>query len=160
MNLIVNIIVRWQKMALLVLGRVGLCIGQNQMCHLCGWLKLFLKNVQWKKIKIKKRWLLGRLSVGSFVPLLYVYFCCSFLLCRLLGLQVTFSGLEKVAIFTTKFHMKNRISNIRKTVLRSTEPTLLPNPCYLLGLLQNNFLYVYCVSLSINDVSKVNALAC
>ena len=28
--------VRWQKMALLVLRRVGLCIGQNQMCHLCG----------------------------------------------------------------------------------------------------------------------------
>ena len=24
-------------MALLVLGRVGLCVGQNQMCHLCGW---------------------------------------------------------------------------------------------------------------------------
>jgi hypothetical protein len=26
--------VRWQKMALLVLRRVGLCVGQNQMCHL------------------------------------------------------------------------------------------------------------------------------
>jgi hypothetical protein len=24
-------------MALLVLRRVGLCVGQNQMCHLCGW---------------------------------------------------------------------------------------------------------------------------
>ena len=83
--------VRWQKMALLVLRRVGLCVGQNQMCHLCGWLKLVLKNVRWEKIKIQKRWLLGRLSVGSIVPLLYVYFCRSFLLCRLLGLQVTFS---------------------------------------------------------------------
>jgi len=81
--------VRWQKMALLVLRRVGLCVGQNQMCHLCGWLKLFLKNVRWEKIKIQKRWLLGRLSVGSIVPLRYVYFCRSFLLCRLLGLQVT-----------------------------------------------------------------------
>ena len=59
-------------MALLVLRRVGLCVGQNQMCHLCGWLKLFLKNVRWEKIKIQKRWLLGRLSDGSFVPLLYV----------------------------------------------------------------------------------------
>jgi len=28
-------------MALLVLRRVGLCVGQNQMCHLCGWC-LFL----------------------------------------------------------------------------------------------------------------------
>ena len=76
-------------MALLVLRRVGLCVGQNQMCHLCGWLTLFLKNVRWEKIKIQKRWLWGRLSDGSFVPLLYVYFCRSFLLCRLLGLQVT-----------------------------------------------------------------------
>jgi hypothetical protein len=73
-------------------ARVGLCVGQNQMCHLCGWLKLFLKNVRWEKIKIQKRWLLGRLSVGSFVPSLYVYFCRSFLLCRLLGLQVTVPG--------------------------------------------------------------------
>jgi hypothetical protein len=76
-------------MALLVLRRVGLCVGQNQMCHLCCWLKLFLKNVRWEKIKIQKRWLLGRLSECSFVPSLYVYFCRSFLLCRFLGLQVT-----------------------------------------------------------------------
>lgn len=76
-------------MALLILRRVGLCVGQNQMCHLCGWLKLFLKDLRWGKIKIQKLWLLGRLSVGSFVPLRYVYFCRSFLLCRLLGLQVT-----------------------------------------------------------------------
>ena len=82
-------------MALLVLRRVGLCVGQNQMCHLFGWLKLFLKNVRWEKIKIQKRWLLGRLSDGSFVPLLYVYFCRSFLLCRLLGLQVTVCSLAK-----------------------------------------------------------------
>jgi hypothetical protein len=56
----------------------ALCVGQNQMCHLCGWLKLFLKNVRWGKIKIQKRWLLGRLSDGSFVPLLYVLLCRSF----------------------------------------------------------------------------------
>ena len=43
--------VRWQKMALLVLRRVGLCVGQNQMCHLCGWLKLFLKKCGGKKNK-------------------------------------------------------------------------------------------------------------
>ena len=32
-------------MALLVLRRVGLCVGQNQMCHLCGWLKIELKKM-------------------------------------------------------------------------------------------------------------------
>ncbi len=47
--------VRWQKMALLVLRRV--CpdnyrdVGQNQMCHLCGWLKLFLKKCGGEKNK-------------------------------------------------------------------------------------------------------------
>ena len=95
-------------MALLVLRRVGLCVGQNQMCHLCGWLKLFLKNVRWEKIKIQKRWLLGRLSVGIIVPLRYVYFCRSFLLCRLLGLQVTVCGLAKVAIFSTNFQRSTK----------------------------------------------------
>ena len=99
---------RWQKMALLVLRRVGLCVGQNQMCHLCGWLKLFLKNVRWEKIKIQKRWLLGRLSDGSFVRSLYVYLCRSFLLCRLLGLQVTVCSLAKVAIFTTNVDAENQ----------------------------------------------------
>jgi hypothetical protein len=41
---------------------------------------------------------LVRLSVGSLVPSLYVYFCRSFLLCRLLGLQVTVGGFKKLAI--------------------------------------------------------------
>ena len=69
-------------MALLVLRRVGLCVGQNQMCHLCGWLKLFLKNVRWEKIKIQKRWLLGRLSECSlFLSLFSVSLCLSFVLC-------------------------------------------------------------------------------
>ena len=66
------------------------------MCHLRGWLKLFLKNVRWEKIKIQKRWLLGRLSDGSYVPSLYVYFCRSYLMCRLLGLQVTVRGFAMV----------------------------------------------------------------
>jgi hypothetical protein len=43
--------VDWQKVALLVLRRVGLCVGQNQMSHLCGWLKLFLKKCGEKKNK-------------------------------------------------------------------------------------------------------------
>jgi hypothetical protein len=38
-------------MALLVLRRVGLCVGQNQMCHLCGWLKIELKKCAVGKIK-------------------------------------------------------------------------------------------------------------
>jgi len=83
----------FRKNGFLVSRRVGpdsyRDVGQNQMCHLCGWLKLFLKNVRRKKIKIQKRWLWGRLSVGSIVPLRYVYFCRSFLLCRPLGLQLT-----------------------------------------------------------------------
>ena len=99
-------------MALLVLRRVGLCVGQNQMCHLCGWLKLFLKNVRWEKIKIQKRWLWGRLSDGSFVPLLYVYFCRSFLLCRLLGLQVTFRGYTQCGIITTKLQYEAQMFNL------------------------------------------------
>lgn len=78
------------------------------MCHLCGWIKLFLKNVRWKKIKIQKRWLLGQLSDVSFVQSLYVDFCRSFLLCRLLGLQVTVCGLAKVAIFTTNVDAENK----------------------------------------------------
>jgi len=122
-------------MALLVLRRVGLCVGQNQMCHLCGWLKLFLKNVRWEKIKIQKRWLLGRLSVGSFVPLLYVYFCRSFLLCRLLGLQVTVCSYKKLVIFTNKLHTKNECLYNYKTVIRSTEPPIFCRCCYGLVLL-------------------------
>ncbi|MBX2917527.1 MAG: hypothetical protein KF856_19845 [Cyclobacteriaceae bacterium] len=31
---------RWQKMALWVLLRVGLCVGQNPMCHLCVGIKI------------------------------------------------------------------------------------------------------------------------
>ena len=117
-------------MALLVLRRVGLCVGQNQMCHLCGWLKLFLKNVRWQKIKIQKRWLLGRLSDGSFVPLLYVYFCRSFLLCRLLGLQVTVFGFARERITCTNTQSKRQSLNLAKLLIRSTSPVLLQNRCY------------------------------
>ena len=54
--------------------------------------------------------------------------------------------MAKVAIFTTKFHTKNRTSNIRKTVIRSTEPPLLPNPCYAFVVLFGLGLFVcgYC----------------
>ena len=64
-------------MALLLLPKGRLVgSGQKQMCHLCGWLKLFLKNARWEKIKIQKRWQCGRLSVGSFVPLCFVVLLC------------------------------------------------------------------------------------
>jgi hypothetical protein len=43
--------VRWEKMALLVLRRVGLCFGQNQMCHLCGGNKIELKKCAVGQIK-------------------------------------------------------------------------------------------------------------
>jgi hypothetical protein len=51
--------VRWQKMALLVLRRVGLCVGQNQMCHLRTGLLLFfgvreLRLCGGNKIELKK----------------------------------------------------------------------------------------------------------
>ena len=71
---------RWQKMAHLLLPKGWLCVSvQKQMCHLCGWLKLFLKNVRWEKIKIQKLWQCGRLSIGSIVPLrFYVLLCRSF----------------------------------------------------------------------------------
>ena len=38
-------------MALLVLRRAGLCVGQNQMCHLYGWLKIELKKCVVGQIK-------------------------------------------------------------------------------------------------------------
>jgi hypothetical protein len=39
--------------------------------------KIFFKKCAVEKIKIHKRWLLGRLSDGSFVQSLYVYLCRS-----------------------------------------------------------------------------------
>jgi len=49
-------------MALLVLRRVRLCVGQNQMCHLCGWLKIELKKCAVGKIKNTEG---SAMSVGS-----------------------------------------------------------------------------------------------
>ena len=125
--------VQWKKMALLVLRRVGLCVGQNQMCHLCGWLKLFLKNVWWEKIKIQKRWLLGRLSECSlFLSLFSVSFCRSFLLCSFFrlagnGFQL-YAGGDFGAI-----HCQPSTNFDRSTKLDlTTEPPLACRCCYLL----------------------------
>jgi hypothetical protein len=36
---------RWLKSGSFGFAKLWLrVLGQNQMCHLCGWLKLFLKN--------------------------------------------------------------------------------------------------------------------
>ncbi|NJL51843.1 MAG: hypothetical protein HC930_05725 [Hydrococcus sp. SU_1_0] len=94
--------------------------------------KIVFKKCAVEKIKIQKRWQCGRLSVDSIVPLLYVYFCRSFLLCRLLGLQVTFCGFAKLG------HLKNdsldfaQIFNSITNVEFSTSAPILPNRCYLL----------------------------
>jgi hypothetical protein len=45
---------------------------------------------------------------------------------------LTVSGLAKVAILPLNFHTKHQSSNLAKTVIRSTKPPLLPNPCYAL----------------------------
>jgi hypothetical protein len=105
--------------------RVGLCAGQNQMCHLCGWLKLlgclicllsvlvnrfaylFLKNVRWEKIKIQKRWLLGRLSDCSlFLSLFSVSFCRSFLIGSFFRLAGNVFGLGEGGDFLAQMLMR------------------------------------------------------
>jgi hypothetical protein len=124
----------------------SVCVsGQNQMCRLCGCLKLFLKNAGRQK-KIKKHW--GGLSVGLLaVPFQY-------------GLYV-FGHLSKWFVFVLmfKFWSVYRLWNgrptigynglalgeeadfeaqnclpalnlIRSTKLHlSTEPAFLPNAC-------------------------------
>jgi hypothetical protein len=68
-----------QKVALLVLRNVGLSVGQNQMCHLCGWLKLFLKKCGGKKNKklrvgLSVGLLVARLKYGLYVGHLSKWF--------------------------------------------------------------------------------------
>jgi hypothetical protein len=76
-------------------------MGQNQMCAMCVGLKLFLKNVRWKKIKIQKRWLSGRLSDGSFLQsLVYVLFCRSFY--ALSSFRLAGNGLTAGAVAESK----------------------------------------------------------
>jgi len=71
--------VRWQNLALLVLRRVGLCVGQNQMCSRklsgCGWLKLFLKKCGGKKIKNTEGSVPNAFGIGLLVvQLLYRFY--------------------------------------------------------------------------------------
>jgi hypothetical protein len=104
-------------MALLVLRRVGLCVGQNQMCHLCGWLKLNEKKVRWEKIKNTEG---SARSVGlldvRFQYGLYVFghsskwftfsvklSACRWLLCRPLRLHLTCIYARQIFVYTPKF---------------------------------------------------------
>jgi len=88
--------------ALLVLPKVWLCVsGQNQMCHLCGGLKLFLKKCGGKK---NKKHRVG-LSVGIIaVPLQYVLY--------------VFGHLSKWFVFVLmfKFWSVGRLWNGRPTI--------------------------------------------
>ncbi|WP_422722782.1 hypothetical protein [Flavobacterium sp.] len=89
-------------MALLVLPKRWLCVsGQNQMCHLCGWLKLFLKKCDGKK---NKKHRVG-LSVGLLAVLLQY------------GLYV-FGHLSKWFVFALmfKFWSVGRLWNGRPTI--------------------------------------------
>ena len=87
----------------------SVCVsGQNQMCRLCGCLKLFLKNAGRQK-KIKKHW--GGLSVGLLaVPFQY-------------GLYV-FGHLSKWFVFVLmfKFWSVYRLWNGRPTIGYNGQP--------------------------------------
>ena len=136
--------VRWQKMALLVLLRVGLCVGQNQMCHLCGGNKIELKKCAVGKIKNTEG---SAMSVGLLVVFLqyglYVVHLSKWFVfakslkflsvcCRLYGrptIGYNVLRLGEGGDFTTELSYEAHTSNLRKTVIRSTEPPLLPSRC-------------------------------
>ena len=86
-------------MALLVLPKDQLCVsGQNQMCHLCGWLKLFLKNAGRQK-KIKHEALGCRVGKKSAVK----FICCSVVSIISVSLMVVVSSVTlayNVEVFT------------------------------------------------------------
>ncbi|MDO9152313.1 MAG: hypothetical protein Q7U47_01130 [Paludibacter sp.] len=66
-------------MALLILQKHWLCVsGQKQMGHLCGWVKLFLKNVRWEKNK-KHRVGFLVLSIFCFLSVLSQWFTFQFM---------------------------------------------------------------------------------
>ena len=79
-------------MALLVLRRVGMCVGQNQMCHFV------------------------RLAFLSFVSR---YFCTVVVV---IGLQLTVCGLAKWRIFSTKVHYKHNCFFNHKCVIEERHP--------------------------------------
>ncbi|MBL0262293.1 MAG: hypothetical protein IPQ05_00175 [Leptospiraceae bacterium] len=108
---------RWQKSGSFGFAKGRLCVsGQNQMCRLCGCLKLFLKNAGRQK-KIKKHW--GGLSVGLLaVPFQY-------------GLYV-FGHLSKWFVFVLmfKFWSVYRLWNGRPTIGYGLQTGARFLPCY------------------------------
>ena len=114
--------VRLQEMALLVLRRVGLCGGQNQMCHLCL-AKIELKKCAVGKIKNTEGsamrvgsvavQLKYGLYVGQLSKLAFQFMFKSSvwsLLCRLLGLLVTFRSYPKLALWNTKLSITTNVN--------------------------------------------------
>jgi hypothetical protein len=100
----------WLKSGFFVFAEsLALCVGAKPNVPLVRLAKIvFIKCAVEKKIKIQKRWLLGRLSDGSFVQShVYVLFCHSFLLCLSLGLVVTGWVLPKAGHFSTTIDLKN-----------------------------------------------------
>jgi len=135
-------LVRGQKMALLVLLKGRLVGGAKPNVPFVRWQFKIFCAVE-KKLKHRRVGNECRLTPCPFVvsflclcsPVKMVYFFCFsvryFLSGRcLLRLHTTFGRLAKVAIFSTKLHTKHQTSNLVKTVIRSTEPPLLPNACY------------------------------
>lgn len=80
-------------------------------------------------------------------------------------LVVTVWRLAKVAILSSKLQSKHRTSNLVKTVIRSTEPPLLPNACYLLAFFSVVVYFPVIKSFPLNKFFKVvvnffNCLSC
>jgi hypothetical protein len=135
--------VRWQKTALLVLRRVGLCVGQNQMCRLCGWLKEILKNAKGQlflfllsPVCIVKHGQLVCLSAWSIWSVCRVHFqslsCCVVCLFSIGGnvLQLPEGG-DFEALHCQPSRNFDRSTKLDLT----TEPPLLGRCCYAVGFL-------------------------
>ena len=104
---------RWQKSGSFGFAKGRLCVsGQNQMCHLCGWLKLFLKKCgggKNKKHRVGNECRLTRCPfVKSFLclwsPVKMVYFFLVFSplfdVCTVvLPLAITIRGLKQCSAF-------------------------------------------------------------
>ena len=130
--------VQWQKMAHLVLRRVGLCVGQNQMCHLCGWLKLFLKNVRWGKNK-KHRvgpdsfrdrltrcpFVISFLCLWSPVKMVYFFCLCHSFVCRVV---VLIHLLPSVCSLAKWRKSKHKCSVLHKSSIEEPPLNLALNP--------------------------------
>ena len=132
--------VRWQKMALLVLRRVGLCVGQNQMCHLCGGNKIELKKCAVGKIKntegsamsvgsvdvqLKYGLYVGHLSKWFVFDLMFKFWSVSRLVngCPTIGynsfIPLLFSGLSRQLGWLGATHYSPRIPSPIKTLSNS-----------------------------------------